>query len=93
MPEAKLFQLALTLVPGLGDILVKTLISYVGGAQKVFDAPLNKLTKVPGIGGSTARAIKKFDLKNAEIELERLIAKDVKLHFYTDSTYPCKASA
>lgn len=88
MPEAKLFQLALTLVPGLGDILVKTLISYVGSAQQVFDTPLNKLTKVPGIGSSTARAIKKFDLKGAEKELERLSAKDVKLHFYTDSSYP-----
>lgn len=88
MPEAKLFQLALTLVPGLGDILVKTLISYVGGAQQVFDIPLNKLTKIPGIGSRTARAIKQFDLNRAEKELKRLEAKDVKLHFYTDSTYP-----
>jgi DNA processing protein len=63
MREEKLFQLALTLVPGLGDILVKTLISYLGSAQQVFDATIHKLTKVPGIGSNTARAIKKFNLK------------------------------
>ncbi|RLD23760.1 MAG: DNA-protecting protein DprA [Bacteroidetes bacterium] len=88
MPKEKLFQLALTLVPGLGDILVKTIISYIGSAQQVFKTPLNKLTKVPGIGMSTAKAIKKFNLSKAETELERLIAKDVKLHFYTDRSYP-----
>ncbi len=88
MPKEKLFQLALTLVPGLGDILVKTIISYIGSAQQVFESPLNKLTKVPGIGMNTAKSIKRFDLSKAEAELERLVAKDVKLHFYTDSSYP-----
>ena len=38
MREEKLFQLALTLVPGLGDVLVKTLISYLGSAEQVFSA-------------------------------------------------------
>lgn len=88
MPEEKLFQLALTRVPGLGDILVKTIISYLGSAEQAFNTPLNKLTKVPGIGLNTARAIKKFDISNAEDELKRLLAKDVQLYFYTDAKYP-----
>ena len=84
----KLFQLALTLVPGLGDILVKTLISYIGSAQEVFDTTINKLTKVPGIGTNTARAIKHFNLKEAEEQLKRLKDKNIHLYFYTDKNYP-----
>ena len=84
----KLFQLALTLVPGLGDILVKTLISYIGSAQEVFNATKNKLTKVPGIGTNTARAIKQFSLKEAEEHLKRLKDKNIHLYFYTDKMYP-----
>ena len=88
MREEKLFQLALTLVPGLGDILVKTLISYIGSAQQVFNATISKLTKVPGIGPNTARAIKQLNLKEAEDQLKRLTDKNIKLYFYTDKEYP-----
>jgi DNA processing protein len=88
MYEEKLYQLALTLVPGLGDILVKTLISYIGSAQEVYSATVSKLTKVPGIGPNTARAIKRFDLKEAEEQLKKLKAKAIKLYFYTDKDYP-----
>jgi len=88
MPQEKLFQLALTLVPGLGDILVKTIISYIGSAEQAFNATISKLIKVPGIGQNTARAIKQFDISKAEAELNRLLAKDVQLFFYTDKEYP-----
>ena len=40
MPVERQFQLALTLVPGLGDVLVKTLISYLGDAKTVFNATI-----------------------------------------------------
>ncbi|MEN8248015.1 MAG: DNA-processing protein DprA [Bacteroidota bacterium] len=88
MHEEKLYQLALTLVPGLGDILTKTLISYVGGAKAVFNHPVNKLNKIPGIGPNLARAIKNFDLTVAKDHLKKLEAKNVKLYFYTDKEYP-----
>jgi DNA processing protein len=88
MHENKLYQLALTLVPGLGDILIKTLISYLGSAKAVFNLPVNKLTKVPGIGPQLARAIKDFNLTGAEEHLKRLESKDVNLYFYTDKGYP-----
>ena len=88
MREEKLFQLALTLVPGLGDILVKTLISYIGSAQQVFNTTMSKLTKVPGIGPNTARAIKRLELTEVEGQLKRLLDKNIKLYFYTDDEYP-----
>jgi DNA processing protein len=88
MHENKLYQLALTLVPGLGDILIKTLISYLGSSKAAFDLPIYKLTKVPGIGPHLAKAIKDFNLTIAEEHLKRLESKNVKLYFYTDEGYP-----
>ncbi len=88
MPEEKLFQLALTLVPGLGDILVKTLISYCGSAKRVFDSHVSKLTKVPGVGQSIARAIKQYNIKDAASAFDELESKNIQLIFYTDAQYP-----
>jgi DNA processing protein len=88
MQEEKLYQLALTLVPGLGDILVKTLISYLGSAEAVFKAPISKLIKVPGIGKNNARKISQQYLEVAELQLKRLASKDIRLFFYTDKAYP-----
>lgn len=88
MHGEKLYQLALTLVPGLGDILVKTLISYIGSARVVFETPVSKLNKVPGIGPNISKAIKEFNLSTAEEQLKKLESKSVNLHFYTDKEYP-----
>ena len=90
MHENKLYQLALTLVPGLGDILIKTLVSYIGDAKAVFNQPVSKLTKVPGIGPQLARSIHNYDLSKAEDHLKRLSDKCVKLYFYTDEQYPSR---
>jgi len=89
MQDEKLHQLALTLVPGLGDVLIKNLISYIGSAKEVFRVPKNRLLKVPGIGPKTATDILKTDIRDeAEKQLDLLVQKKVKLLFYTDQSYP-----
>ncbi len=57
-----LHQVALTLVPGVGSILIRQLISYCGSADDVFRSPLGRLLKIPGIGEVTARSIHKPDV-------------------------------
>ena len=88
MAEEKFSQLALTLVPGLGDVLVKSLISYLGSASEVFNSTKSKLIKVPGIGPNLAAEIKKFALKDVEAQYKKLEDKNIKLFFYTDKAYP-----
>jgi DNA processing protein len=89
MQEEKLHQLALTLVPGIGDILIKNLISYTGSAEQVFKLPRHKLLKIPGIGGkAVAEIVKPAVLQEAETQLQQVIDKDIKLLFYTDKDYP-----
>ena len=84
-------QIALTLVPGVGSILVRQLISYCGSATDVFRAPLARLLKVPGIGEVTARAILKPDvLTEAERVCQRLDKIGATALFYTDKAFPTR---
>ena len=88
MPEERLSQLALTLVPGLGDVLVKTLVSYLGSAEAAFNSTIPKLVKIPGIGPNLARAIRNFDLSIAEKEAALHQEKGIQTIFFTDKDYP-----
>ena len=89
MQVEKLHQLALTLVPGIGDVLVKNLISYVGSAEEVFRIPKSRLLKIPGIGSKAAAGIQKPQvLKEAELQLKKITDNSIQLLFYTDKKYP-----
>lgn len=87
-PERTCF-LALHFIPGIGDILLKQLISYCGSAQQVFQQSRQKLLKIPGIGDITAEAIRNGKpLHLAEHELRKAEKDQVQILFYTDSAYP-----
>ncbi len=90
MPAHKLYQLALTLTPRIGHTTLKSLISYCGSAQAVFDTPKGKLLKVPGVGPQAAQSILQpaKALKKAEEILEYTQKNEVNLYFYTDTDYP-----
>lgn len=91
MDQRRLSLLALHFIPGLGDYLIRQLISYCGSAEKVFKTPKGKLRKVPGIGEITAESIrlgKPFAL--AEKELRRAEKENARLIFFTDDNYPSR---
>ena len=91
MDQNRLSLLALHFTPGLGDHLIRQLVSYCGSPEKVFNIPKGKLLKVPGIGMITADAIKQgkpFAL--AEKELRRAEKENVELLFFTDNRYPSR---
>ena len=91
MPTDTHHQIALTLVPGVGSILIRQLISYCGSAPDVFKSPLARLMKVPGIGEVTARAILKPGvLTEAEQVMKRLEKLGATTLFYTDKAYPVR---
>ncbi|WP_316928876.1 DNA-processing protein DprA [Nafulsella turpanensis] len=89
MDEQKLYQVALSLIPGVGNLLTKNLISYCGSAKAVFSAPKSKLSKIPGIGPKTAESIiqNRF-LQQAEKELAAAEKHDAQILAYTDKEYP-----
>ena len=83
------FQLALTFIDGVGDVLAKNLITYCGGADQVFKQKKTKLLKIPGIGLKAAENIASFnDFKRVERELRFIEKHQIKPLFYLDEEYP-----
>lgn len=91
MNQERLSFLALHFIPGIGDYLVKQLISYCGSAEAVFKKPKGKLLKIPGIGEVTAQSIltqKTFTL--AEKEFHKAEKEKTEIVFFTDPHYPAR---
>lgn len=91
MDQSRLSLLALHFIPGIGDHIIRQLVSYCGSPEKVFTTPRGKLLKIPGVGGITANAIaKESPFKKAEQEVLKAEKHDVQLIFYIDKLYPSR---
>lgn len=87
----KLYQVALELIPGIGDITVKNLISYCGSASAIFDSKKSLLKKIPGIGQKVIGLLHASQpLKEAAEIINKAEKKGIQIHHYTDKTYPEK---
>ncbi len=84
-----LYQIALTLVPNIGDIHAKALINNFETAAAVFSASKKDLESLEGIGTVRANSIKKFnDFKRAEEEVAFVEKYKITPLFLTDKNYP-----
>lgn len=87
--EELLYQVALTCVPNIGDVLAKELLQHFEDARSVFKAPVRLLEKIEGIGTIRARALRHFnDFKKAEAELRFIEKYRITPLFYSDEKYP-----
>ncbi len=88
MSEELIFQIALELIPGVGNKGIKQLISYCGSAQDVFQFSKSKLLKIPGVGDKMADAIKhNRPFKEAETILNSAVKIGANVLHYTDNDY------
>ena len=84
-----LYEVALTLVPGIGDVNGKKLVAYCGGAEAVFCEKKRTLSKIPGIGEKTIESIMSQDvLSRAERELDFTEKHGIRVLYYLNSDYP-----
>ncbi|HOY03770.1 MAG TPA: DNA-processing protein DprA [Saprospiraceae bacterium] len=91
MSDHLLYQIALTLVPQVGAMTAKNLVSYCGSAEGVFKASRRELLKIPGIGTVvTDSVLAASTLHIAEREMEFLENNRVNAVFYTDEKYPSR---
>lgn len=83
------YQIALTLIPGIGDIVGKKLMAYCGGVEAIFKENKNALLKIPGIGNTTVNSIvSQKVLHLAEDEIKFIEKNNIQPLFYTDKEYP-----
>jgi len=84
-----LYQIALTLVPNIGDVHAKALLNRYGDAQSIFKAKKKDLDNMEGIGTVRAKSIKDFtDFTSSEEEIKFLEKYKITPLFITDENYP-----
>lgn len=89
MDDLLLYEIALTLVPGVGDVNAKKLVAYCGGAEAVFKESRKNLLQISGIGERTVDSIVSKDvLSRAERELKFIERNDIKVLYYLNPDYP-----
>jgi len=85
------YKIALGLIPGIGDIFARKLVSYTGSVEAVFSETYANLVRIPGIGETLARSVAgKGYLNQAEKEAEWVTANKVRVLFYLDDDYPAR---
>lgn len=82
-------KIALGLIPRIGDINARKLVSHFGSVEAVFYEPYGNLIKIPGIGAGLAKYISdRSYLDIAEEEAEYIGKHNVQTYFYLDGNYP-----
>lgn len=83
------YEIGITLIPLVGDITAKKLISYCGSAEAVFKETKKKLRRIPGIGETTINAIKgKTILNRADEEITFIEKYHINPVYYLSPDYP-----
>tara|TARA_B110000977_G_scaffold27702_3_gene35207 strand:- start:29887 stop:30975 length:1089 start_codon:yes stop_codon:yes gene_type:complete len=89
MKNNLIFQIGLTLIPGIGPITAKKLISHCGSVEAVFQEKKELLTKIPHIGPVLAKEIAQQSvLGRAEKEIDFMSKNNITATSYLDDNYP-----
>ncbi|MBK0369651.1 DNA-processing protein DprA [Flavobacterium agrisoli] len=83
------YTLALLRVDGVGDVIAKKLISHLGSAQAVFEAPKTQLAAIDGVGTRLLKNLKNTAVfKEADNELNFIQNNNISYCFYNQANYP-----
>ncbi len=82
-------QIALSLLQGIGPKRAKQLVAHIGSVEGVFEASPTSISEISGIGLHTALQLnREAALSRAAVELDFIKKNNIRIHFYTDSSYP-----
>lgn len=91
MTDKMIYQIALTMIDGVGDVLARHLLEAFGEAEAVFAEKQRLLEKVPGIGSALVAKIRDPEvLKRAEKEAEFVSKNKIGVYFLADEGYPTR---
>lgn len=91
-PDEKLkYQIALSLLPDVGPVLARNLVSYCGSVEEIFKKKKSQLERIPGIGPFTAASILSHNIfERAEQEVVFIRKYKIEPLFYLDERYPAR---
>jgi DNA processing protein len=91
MESSLKFLIALSMVPSIGAVTARKLISYLGSAEAVFGERKELLMKIPGIGEVLSkRAISGAFVRRAEEELEYCEKNGIKILDFSSDLFPVR---
>ncbi|MBK6963374.1 MAG: DNA-protecting protein DprA [Bacteroidales bacterium] len=84
------YQIAITLLPGVGDINARKLIAFTGSPEAVFAEKRANLMRIPGMGQGTVNLImaNRQVLDRAAREVEFIRKYNINTTFFTEADYP-----
>ncbi len=89
-PDLK-YKIALSLVKGLGPVLIRNIVAYLGDVEAVFKEKSSVLAKIPGVGPKQASIISKSNvLDRAEQEINFIEKNNLKVAFFLDESFPVR---
>lgn len=90
--KTKIYEIAITMIPLVGPVIARQLISYCGSIEAVFAERKNFLKSIPGIGEEIASRITNGHqiLEDAEEELQAIEKNNVQYCFFKDESYPTR---
>jgi len=87
--DSLLYKIAITLIPGIGDVNGKKLVAYCGSVEAIFREKARALCRIPGIGKAIAESIRTSDvITRAEKEVRFIEKNRIRTLFYTEPDYP-----
>ncbi|HRH67753.1 MAG TPA: DNA-processing protein DprA, partial [Bacteroidia bacterium] len=82
-------QIALSLIPGIGPVLARNLVSYCGSVPAIFSRKKTQLERIPGIGSERAELVTRHKFfPEAEREVTFIRKHKITPLFYLDAEYP-----
>jgi DNA processing protein len=88
-PTSLVHKIALGMIPGVGDITARKIVSYAGSVEAVFSESFRNLTKIPGVGEALAKAVAGHEyLDAAAREAEYVEKNGIRVFHYLDDDYP-----
>lgn len=83
------YQIALTQIEGVGDILAKNILDAIGDEETIFKLSQKDLVSIKGISNNLANEILNPQvLRKAEKELHFISKSKIQTFFYSDKNYP-----
>lgn len=87
--ESLRYRIGISLIKGIGPVLAKNLIAYLGDVEAVFTESQALLAKIPDIGRVLSKEIKDQQvLARADKEVNFILKNNIQALFYTDKAYP-----
>lgn len=84
-----LYYIATSMLQEVGPIKAKILISYLGSPETIFKEKPSQISKIPNIGPTIVKEIKKNNvLTLAEKEIAYIEKNNIKTLVYTEDAYP-----